>query len=507
LKSQISNWKSKIQNRKSKIPESSIMQIRYRFISLFFIPFLILQGSAPGQEAPSSEVTWDQVKPVFQKRCFACHRGEQSRGGLDVSTVAGIKAGSTSGAAVVSGKPEESMIYTLPAHLENPQMPPNSTKMPQRELDLIFGWIQGGLSERVTAATTATKSSRPSMNRPRPRMQTSVTRPMKSGADTSAVPSTNETEISSTAVVAASPAAKIVRPLNKVVTAVAASPTASLVAVAGHREVFLYQWTDQSLVTTIPFPVGDVFVLRFSRDGNILLVGGGIGGASGKVMGFDVATGAVLFEVGNESDVVLAADLSPDGRLVALSGPSRTVRVFDTVSGEKTAEMKKHTDWVLTLAFSNDGLLLASGDRFGSVQIWEARSGSAFHTLRGHSGAIHGIVWSPDSNTVTSVSEDGTLREWDMHEGKQLRIESENIGGLLAVDSAAAGPFVVGGRSGKLAIRQTPDQPSREITMDDEVTALAMTQDATHIIATDVTGNVVLFNLETGGEAGQFHLP
>jgi hypothetical protein len=43
--------------------------------------------------------------------------------------------------------------------------------------------------------------------------------------------------------------------------------------------------------------------------------------------------------------------------------------------------------------------------------------------------------------------------------------------------------------------------------MDDEVTDLAMTQDATHVIAADVTGNVVLFNLETGGEAGQFHLP
>ena len=482
------------------------MQIRYLFASLFFIPFLILQGSAPGQEPASPEVTWDQVKPVFQKRCFACHRGEQARGGLDVSTVAGIKAGSTSGAAVVSGKPEESMIYTLPAHLENPQMPPNSAKMPQRELDLIFGWIQGGLSERVTAATTATKSSRPTMNRPRPRMQASAMRSKKTDTDASAIADAVDAEDSNMTVVTASPS-KPVRSLSRVVTAIAASPTASLVAVAGHREVFLYQWTDQSLVTTIPFPAGDVFVLRFSRDGSTLLVGGGIGGASGKVMGFDVATGAVLFEVGNESDVVLAADLSPDGRLVALSGPSRTVKLFDTVSGEKTAEMKKHTDWVLTLAFSNDGLLLASGDRFGSLQIWEATSGSAFHTLRGHSGAIHGIVWSADSNTVVSVSEDGTLREWDMHEGKQLRVESENIGGLLAADSAAAGPFVVGGRSGKLAIRKTPEQPSREITMNDEVTDLAMTQDATHVIAADVTGNVVMFNLETGNEAGQFHLP
>jgi WD40 repeat protein len=337
-------------------------------------------------------------------------------------------------------------------------------------------------------------------------MQTSAMRSKKTDTDASAIAGIGDAEDSTMAVVTSN-SAKPVRSLSRVVTAVAASPTASLVAVAGHREVFLYQWTDQTLVTTIPFPAGDVFVLRFSRDGSTLLVGGGLGGASGKVMGFDVATGAVLFEVGNESDVVLAADLSPDGRLVALSGPSRTVKVFDTVSGEKTAEMKKHTDWVLTLAFSNDGLLLASGDRFGSLQIWEATSGNAFHTLRGHAGAIHGIVWSANSNTVMSVSEDGTLREWDMHEGKQVRIESENIGGLLALDSAAAGPFVVGGRSGKLAIRRASGQSTQVILMDDEVTDLAMTQDATHVIAADVTGNVRLFNLETGGEAGQLHLP
>ena len=150
---------------------------------------------------------------------------------------------------------------------------------------------------------------------------------------------------------------------------------------------------------------------------------------------------------------------------------------------------------------------MASGARFGSLQIWEATSGSAFHTLRGHSGAIHGIVWSADSNTVMSVSEDGTLREWDMHEGKQVRLVPQDIGGLLAAGSAAAGPFVVGGRSGKLAIRRASGQSTQVIVMDDEVTDLAMTQDATHIIAADVTGNVVLFNLETGSEAGQFHLP
>jgi hypothetical protein len=55
------------------------------------------------------------------------------------------------------------------------------------------------------------------------------------------------------------------------------------------------------------------------------------------------------------------------------------------------------------------------------------------------------------------------------------------IGGLLATDATAAGSFVVGGRGGRLAVWQNPDHRLREISMDDEVTDLAITQDGTHV--------------------------
>ncbi len=463
------------------------------------LAILFAHDSARSQEAAPSEVTWDQVRPVFQKRCFACHRGEQARGGLDVSTVAGIKSGSTSGAAVVSGKPEESMIYTLPAHLGNPQMPPNSAKLPQRELDLIFGWIQGGMSEKVTVTDKKnTKPSRPAMNRPRP----PVVRAPKPKLD--GMVQTAKVELPAAVRTSAVTA---VRPLSRIVTSVATSPTASLVAIAEGRQVMIYQWTDQSLVTTIPFPAGDVFTVRFSRDGTLLIVGGGIGASSGKVIGFDVATAAPVFEVGEESDVVLAADLSPDGRLVALGGPSRKVRIYNTVTGELVSEIVKHTDWVLSLAISNDGLLLATGDRFGTLLISNAVTGAPFHTLRGHTGSIHSLVWAADSNTVMSAGEDGTLRTWDMHEGVQLRALTAAAGAVLAIDADATGQFVVGGRKGKIEVWQNPEQRTQEIIMPDEVNELAMTHDGTHIIAADVTGNVGIYEASSGQKAGTFSLP
>ena len=46
-------------------------------------------------------------------------------------------AGGVSGKAAVAGKPDDSPLYTLAAHLDDPKMPPNKPKIPQRELDTI----------------------------------------------------------------------------------------------------------------------------------------------------------------------------------------------------------------------------------------------------------------------------------------------------------------------------------------------------------------------------------
>ena len=75
------------------------------------------------------------------------------------------------------------------------------------------------------------------------------------------------------------------------VTALAASPWAPLLAVAGHERIYLYDLGRASRVGELPFPEGVPYVLRFSRDGAMLLAGGGRGVQSGKVVLFDVKTG------------------------------------------------------------------------------------------------------------------------------------------------------------------------------------------------------------------------
>ena len=67
---------------------------------------------------------------------------------------------------------------------------------------------------------------------------------------------------------------------------------------------------------------------------------------------WDVTNGQRVFEVGDELDEVLAADISSDQTLIALGGPERVVRIYSTETGQLVHELRKHTDWICSLEFS-----------------------------------------------------------------------------------------------------------------------------------------------------------
>jgi hypothetical protein len=372
---------------------------------------LVLLATFSGVASAAEPVTFEKdIKPIFKKHCVGCHNADRMRGGLDLSTLTAVLEGGTSGKAVVAGKPEDSPVYILPAHLEDPKMPPGKPKIPQSQLDLIRAWIAGGLVEKSEATPTVAASA--------------------AGGLVKAQPLPRATPI----------------------TALAVSPAASLVAVSGRKQVLLFRLPAGELVGALPFPEGEVHVLRFSRDGRVLLAGGGIGGQSGKVVGFDTASWRRAFEVGDEADVVLSADITADRSKVVLGGPGRVVKVFSTADGKQLHAFRKPTDWVLSVGFSPEGLLVAAGDRFGGLYVWEAKSGKEFLSLRGHTKAVTGIAWRADSNAFASASEDGTVRLWDMHTGEETARWEAHPGGVLGVDFHSGGTLATGGRDNRVKV-------------------------------------------------------
>jgi WD40 repeat protein/uncharacterized coiled-coil DUF342 family protein len=280
------------------------------------------------------------------------------------------------------------------------------------------------------------------------------------------------------------------------VVALAASPWAPLLAIGGERQIQFVHLDDAMPLGVLDFPEGGPYVLRFSSDGRWLLAAGGIGAKSGRVVVFEVTTGRRRIELGRESDVVLAADVSPDLSRVVLGGSSRKVKLYQPGAEDTIGEIKKHTDWLTASAYSPDGVLFATGDRSGGVQVWESDAQAEFHSLRGHEKAITATAWRPDGNLLATASEDGTIRLWDMNSGNQIKSFPAHGNGVLDLAWSQDGRMLSSGRDRKTKIWKSDGSLVKEWTAgEDAITRAVFAHDGNHVITGDFTGKVVVWTV------------
>ncbi len=443
---------------------------------------ILLSGSLSAAEDEEKVTFADDVLPILEDKCVNCHNPDESKGGLDLSSYSAALAGGSGGDVAVSEDPSGSRIYSLAAHLEEPFMPPKGSPTDEKELIVISNWIAGGLLE--TKSSTARKSDKPKI-------------------DFDSISATGKPEgpPAMPEHLILEPAVLTERPNS--VPALAHSPWAPIVAVAGQKQVLLFHSEDFDLLGVLPYPEGFPQALSFSPNGAYLSCGGGRAGKSGNLVAWDIKTGERIIEAGKEYDIVLGADISPDLKNVILGGPGRNIKIWDTVAGEQINSIKKHSDWLLTAAYSPDGVIFATGGRNGGLYVWESATGYEFFTLKGHTKAVTDVAWRSDGNVLASCSEDGQVMIWEMNEGKQVKKWEAHKEGAQAITFAPNGNIATVGRDKTVKIWQVDGKQLRSITAsDDVVLSVAFSQDSKRVFTGDWHGNIKVWNAETGAELG-----
>ena len=442
-----------------------------------FASLLATASPARAQEEASPPNFADHVEPILRENCLSCHRGSRAKNGLELKSVASILKGGSSGPAIVAGDAESSRLYLVVAHQQEPFMPPDEDQLAAPQIELIRAWIDGGA--RATANDAGRAKAGPSG-------PTFVPPPAESGAPVVPAGISTQPFWSSDRADA--------------VVALATSPTAQVAAMAGHRQVSLRAIPGGEILGVLPFPEGDVRSLRFSPSGALLVAGGGRGGDRGLAVGWDVATGARVFALGDEPDVALAADITADHWLVALGGPDRVVRAYSAGTGELAYEKDDHTDWVTAVAFSPDGVLLATGDRAGGVFVWEALTGREFHALPAQRAAVTKLDWRADSMVLAVAAEDGRISLHEMQNGrrtKNWRAHSSTLDARFLRD----GRLVSAGRDAKATLWKSDGQRERDFKgAAGLATAVAASHDGEYLLVGDFGGRVRVLPAK-GGDA------
>ncbi len=442
------------------------------YLALLALAFLFTPVTVDAAEKVTYET---HVKPILREHCFACHNQDDATASLALDSFDGAITGGAGGGVVSAGDPDGSRLWKLITHQEEPKMPPGD-KLPQANLDVIKAWITGGLLKDVGSKPLERKKS--------------------------AIAKIDADKLGKPVGKPAMPEQLFHEPVLWTlkpgpVEALATSPWAPVAAIGWQRQVSFYHTDTHQLLGIIPYVEGVPKVVRFSRDGSLVLVAGGRHAAAGSAALFDVKTGNRLATVGDELDIVLAADISADLSLVAIGGPKKRVKVYRVADGELQYQVTKHTEWITALGFSPDGKLLATADRNGGALVWQATAGHERADLRGHKGTITALDWRADSAMLATASEDGTVKLWDPA-GNQIKSVTTNKGGVLSVRFAQDGNFVTAGRDRHVRTWK-PDGGSiadlgkmRGLTL-----AAAFTHDGKHVLASDFSGVVRVIDAPT----------
>ena len=84
------------------------------------------------------------IRPILTGRCLKCHGGDKTEGEFSLQTRETLLKGGSQGPAVVVGKPLESLMYRLAAHLDEPNMPQDGAKLSDIALQQLAKWIELG---------------------------------------------------------------------------------------------------------------------------------------------------------------------------------------------------------------------------------------------------------------------------------------------------------------------------------------------------------------------------
>ncbi|MFZ4766716.1 MAG: DUF1549 domain-containing protein, partial [Roseimicrobium sp.] len=114
----------------------------FSIASLLLCATPTLRAAVDGQEFFES-----RIRPILVTECYDCHGAKKAKGGLRLDSREGLLTGGDSGAAIVPGAPEKSLLIQSLAHThadEALHMPKDGAKLDGKTLGHFLTWVRMG---------------------------------------------------------------------------------------------------------------------------------------------------------------------------------------------------------------------------------------------------------------------------------------------------------------------------------------------------------------------------
>jgi WD40 repeat protein len=214
---------------------------------------------------------------------------------------------------------------------------------------------------------------------------------------------------------------------SAVVRAVAFAPDGTTLASGGSDKcVYLWDLASRRLKARLTGHTQTVSTVAFAPDGRTLVSGS----QDGTIRCWNTVTSQVQWlipaPVGHRTPMVLCAQFSPDGKMLATaSNFNPVVRLWESATGRELANLQGPADSMISTAFSPDGATLVTGDSRGNITLWDLESRHPRASWNAHSSWVMSVAFSADGRTLTSAG-DETVKLWEISADGKDRLSSTN---------------------------------------------------------------------------------
>ncbi|RLT08888.1 MAG: hypothetical protein DWI21_07070 [Planctomycetota bacterium] len=381
-----------------------------------------------------------QVAPIFKKYCNGCHNADEKEGGLILESFDAALKGGKRGAVIVPSKSDLSRLVLSIEKKIKPVMPPEGNEGPKAdEIAILKAWIDAGAKGPSGKAPDPTLLVTPKIaTKGQVRQPIQAIAWSRDGQHVAVARQGGVDAFSGNAALtlALSPRErgpdKSVQPLSGlrgVMNDVGFSADASMVFVAAGEpgvfgEVRLFKTSDGSLIRTIQGHRDAIYAAELSPDGKLLATGS----YDQKVKLWNVETGAEVRTLHGHNDAVYDIAFHPNGQILASASGDRTVKLWNVTTGERLDTLNQPEKEQYAVAFSLDGKRIVAGGVDKRIRVWDITAGGKEGTnpiafaRYAHEGGILKLVFSPDGKTLVSSAEDRRIKLWETQSFTQLKV-------------------------------------------------------------------------------------
>ena len=406
---------------------------------------------------------------VLRDECVSCHRLGKAKGGLILTREDRLRAGGESGVALVSGKPQESLLFSVLSSDGDPHMPPKK-QLNGADIDAIRKWIEFGAPWEPTVMDKPPRVTPVSL-RPVPASFEPVLAMAYSPDGTRLALARGGRIDVRNAVEPGYPVQFTIEAHLDPVLSIAWSADGVTLASGAFRRVALWnastgaavaEWTDG--------PVGAVTALAFAPSGEMLWVADSLASRGGFVHQLEGVGKSCIRTWKAHDDSVFGLAVSGDGQWLATAGADRTAKRWSIAGNSLEAVYEGHTNHVLAVTFDPLTPRIATAGADREVKVWDRDSREQDAVLGDKRQVFPALIWTKDGSRLVGVTDRGNgwiFSAIQKHSGAQTtetakvqKLDKVNAvlqcvaakpdGAEVAAGSSEGGFFVWSSSTGKL---------------------------------------------------------